>query len=257
MPDPPRDQEKGLLCLSPGAFNPYMTPSSIAPCIDVGTYVTTINGTKAHLTRLMRNAILWVAAGAFVCFVFSSCATSGGGLDTVPLEDVVKEVKREVKDYQDKPVPSSPLPRLDTAEFTFKVVRTVSGGLSVNVFVIEIGGSHSREAMHTVTYTYKVPPPEKKFAARERPGPERKDSLAETIRRAAEAAKAATSFGDLPLNEMEINIEFVVKRQRNVAVKAPISIVTVGASVSGEKSTTQSVKLVFGRPTPTPAPAPE
>ena len=196
----------------------------------------------------MRNAILWVAEGAFVCFVFSSCATTGGGLDAVPLGDVVKEVKREVKEYQDKPVPGSPLPRLDTAEFTFKVVRTVSGGLSVNVFVFKIGGSHSRETMHTVTYTYKVPPPEKRFAPREKPEPERKDSLVDTIRRAAEAAKASTSFGDLPLNEMAINIQFVVKRQSNVGVEAPISIVTVGANVSGDESTTQSVKLVFGRP---------
>ncbi len=216
-----------------------MTPSSIARRIIVGT--------NAHSTRPVRNAILWIAEGAFVCFLFLGCATTGGGLDTVPLRDVVKAVKRQVKEYQDEPVPGSPLPRLDTAEFTFKVVRTVSGGLSVNVFVFEIGGSHSREAMHTVTYTYKVPPPEKKFAALEKPEPEAKDSLVETIRRAAEAAKESTSFGDLPLNEMAINIQFVVKWQGNLGVKAPISIVTVGANVSGEKSTTQSVKLVFGR----------
>jgi hypothetical protein len=216
-----------------------MTASSIARRIIVGT--------DAHSTRPVRNAILWIAERAFVCFLFSGCATTGGVSDTVPLGDVVKEVKRQVKEYQDMPVPGAPLPRLDTAEFTFKVVRTASGGLSVNVFVFKIGGSHSREATHTVTYMYKVPSPKKTFAAQEKPKPEAKDSLVETIRRAAQAAKESTSFGNLPLNEMAINIQFVVKWQGNVGVEAPISIVTVGANVSGEKSTTQSVKLVFGK----------
>jgi hypothetical protein len=216
-------------------------------------------GMNGHHTPFMRNGIPSIAEAALVCFLFSGCifdpqsstsaAATGGGSDTVPLGDVVKEVKREVKEYQDNPVPGAPLPRLDTAEFTFKVVRTVSGGLSVNVLVFKIGGSHSREATHTVTYTYKVPPPEKKvgFAAQAKPVPEKKDSLVETIRRAAEAAKESTSFGDLPLNEMAINIQFVVKWQGNIAIEAPISIVTVGANVSGDKSTTQSVKLVFGK----------
>jgi hypothetical protein len=206
------------------------------------------------------DGVRWVLLGAFVCFPFSGClfdnqssisaAATGGGSDTVPLEEVVKAVKKEVKDYQDHPVPGAPLPRLDTAEFTFKVVRTVTGGLSVNVYVFKIGGSHSREATHSVTYTYKVPPPEKKLtlAARAKRAPPKEDSLSETIRRAAEAARAATSFGDLPLNEMAINIQFVVKWTGNVGVEVPISIVTVGANVSGDKSTTQSVKLVFGKP---------
>jgi hypothetical protein len=209
------------------------------------------DGAKLHFIRLVRNAILWVAAGAFVCFLFPGCATIGGESQTVPLVDVVKEVKRQVKEYQDKPVPGNPLPELHTAEFTFKVVRTTSGGLNVNFFVFTIGGSHSREDMHTVTYTYEVPSPKTKFAA-QKPEPERKDSLVETIRRAAEAAKATsdTDVAGLPLNAMEINIEFVVKRQATVTVQAPISIVTVGANVSGDKSTTQSVKLVFGKEKP-------
>lgn len=207
----------------------------------------------------MLDTLRWVPLGAFVCLLISGClfdkqsstsaAATGGGSDIVPLEQVVKEVKKEVKDYQDRPVPGAPLPRLDTAEFTFKVVRTVTGGLSVNVYLFKIGGSHSREATHSVTYTYKVPPPEKKrgFAAQVKRPPPKKDSLSETIRQAAEAAKAATSFGDLPLNEMAINIQFVVKWAGNAGVEAPISIVTVGANVSGDKSTTQSVKLVFGK----------
>jgi hypothetical protein len=211
------------------------------------------------MTAHLRNPLLWIADGAFVCFFFSGCifdpqsstsaAATGGGSDTVPLEEVVKEVKNEVKDYQNRPVPGAPLPRLDTAEFNFKVVRTVTGGLSVNVYLFKIGGSYSREATHSVTYTYKVPPPEKKlaFAAQVKRPPPKEDSLSETIRRAAEAAKAATSFGDLPLNEMAINIQFVVKWAGNIGVEAPISIVTVGANVSGDKSTTQSVKLVFGK----------
>ena len=207
----------------------------------------------------MLNTVRWVPLGAFACFLFSGClfdkqsstsaAATGGGSDAVPLEEVVKEVKKEVKDYQDHPVSGAPLPRLDTAEFTFKVVRTVTGGLSVNVWLIALSGSHSREATHSVTYTYKVPPPEKKlnFAAEVNRAPAKEDSLSETIRRAAEAAKASSSFGDLPLNEMAINIQFVVKWQGSGGIKAPISIVTVGANVSGDKSTTQSVKLVFGK----------
>jgi hypothetical protein len=206
----------------------------------------------------VRNTTPWVALGLLACFLFSGClfdrqsstsaAATGSGLDSVPLAEVVKEVKKEVKEYQDSPVEGAPLPALTTAEFTFKVVRTATGGLGVNVWFVSFGWSHSREATHSVTYTYKVPPPEAKFsisAASKRV--EKKDSLAEAIKLAAEAAKASTSFGDLPLNEMAINIQFVVKSQLKGGVKVPISIVTVGADVSGDKSTTQSVKLVFGK----------
>jgi hypothetical protein len=167
--------------------------------------------------------------------------------DAAPLDLVIAQVKAALDQYQ-KNLGSGPdaLPPLASAEFDFKTTTATTGGVTVNLFIFKIGGSHEHDVVNDVTYSYSVPPPPKLPAGRKKP-PTLTEALASTIQNAAAAVKTSGTVGNLKFSKLTVNIQYGVKWDGNIGASVPISFVTVGLSGDKNKNTVQSVKLVFGQ----------
>jgi hypothetical protein len=71
--------------------------------------------------------------------------------------------------------------------------------------------------------------------------------LVEMIDQAGRAAKDALSAVGLPLNHVDLSVQFAVKQTVTGGGAATIQLVTLGGSVTASRSQTQSVKLTFKR----------
>lgn len=172
--------------------------------------------------------------------------------DAVPLELVIAQVKEALQEYQTNlGGGADALPPLSSAEFDFKTTTATTIGLSISLFIFKIGGSHEKDVVNDVTFTYSVPkpPPDKKGlgVAKKKPSVELKDQLAQTIRTAAAAVKTAGTVGKLPFSKLSVNIQYGVKWDGSAGASVPIQLVTIGISGEKSKNTVQSVKLVFGQ----------
>jgi hypothetical protein len=105
--------------------------------------------------------------------------------------------------------------------------------------------SASREVTHTFTFTYTKPAKQLFVASAEENNMTR--DLVDMIQRAAVAAKDALYTAGLPLNQVDLSVQFAVKWAGKGGVEAPIQLVTLGGSVTAHRDETQSVKLTFRR----------
>jgi hypothetical protein len=175
--------------------------------------------------------------------------------DAVPLELVVAQVKDALQEYQTNlGGGSDALPPLSSAEFDFKTTTATTIGLTISLFIFKIGGSHEKDVVNDVTYTYSVPKPpaalrsaKKSLRADKKPSPQLKDQLVQTIRSAAAAIKTAGTVGKLPFSKLSVTIQYGVKWDGTAGATAPIQLVTLGITGEKSKNTVQSVKLVFGQ----------
>lgn len=173
--------------------------------------------------------------------------------DAAPLDLIIPQVKAALDLYQ-KNVGSGPdaLPPLASAEFDFKTTTAKVQGLTINLLIFKLGGSHEKDVVNDVTFTYAVPPPPKPVAglqSKKKP-PTLTEQLANTIQNAAEAVKASKQFGKLTFSKFTVNVQYGVKWDGSIGVNVPISLVTLGLSADVNKNTVQSVKLVFGQSAP-------
>ncbi|MGD0001674.1 MAG: hypothetical protein ABSE21_16370 [Bryobacteraceae bacterium] len=168
--------------------------------------------------------------------------------DTAPLERVIEEVNKALDDYQsNRGTGADALPPLSSVEFDFKVTKSVVIGGSVNLFIFKIGGSHEKDDVNDVTYTYSVPKPKEPRALTNKKPPELREALAQTIQTSVAALKTAGVIKGTSLTKIAISIQYGVKWDGNGGISAPISFVTIGLSGDVSKNTVQSVKLTFGQ----------
>jgi hypothetical protein len=167
----------------------------------------------------------------------------------VRLDLVMEQVKKALAEYQDNlGKGADALPPLSSAAFDFKATTTTKVGLTVNLLIFTLGGSHEKDVINDVTYTFSVPKPKKAQTELESsaPPPELKDDLAKTIQSAAMAVKTSGKLGNLSFTKLTIDVQYGVKWDGSAGVNAPISLVTIGLNGEKSKNTVQSVKLTFG-----------
>lgn len=170
--------------------------------------------------------------------------------DAAPLDLIIPQVKAALDLYQ-KNVGSGPdaLPPLTSAEFDFKTTTAKVEGLTINLLIFKLGGSHEKDVVNDVTFTYTLKPPPKPpvgLLTIKKP-PTLTAQLANTIQNAAEAVKASKQLGGLTFSIFTVNLQYGVKWDGNIGANVPISLVTLGLNADVNKNTVQSVKLVFGQ----------
>jgi hypothetical protein len=134
---------------------------------------------------------------------------------------------------------------LATAEFNFQTLRSTGEELHVNPYFFTFSLSGSHEVTHTFTFAYGKPG-KARLVATKKEDDMTKD-LVEMIKGAALSAKGTLSAAGLPLDHVDLFVQFVVKRGVTVGGQAPIQLVTLGGSFTASHSQTQSVKLTFKR----------
>ncbi len=174
------------------------------------------------------------------------------GPDKCELSLVMTQVKDALDKYQ-RSIGSGPdaLPPLMTAEFDFKATTSKTVGGTINFFIFTIGASHENDQVQDVTYTYSVPPPEKKagLSGVKKPPVTLTEALVSTIQNAAFAVKTSGTVGKLKFKQLTVNVQYGVIWSGKAGANIPISFVTTGLSGEIKKNTVQSVKLVFAAPT--------
>jgi hypothetical protein len=166
-----------------------------------------------------------------------------------PLSLIIPKVKEALDLYQHN-LGSGPdaLPPLSSAEFDFKTTTAKTVGLTVNLFIFKLGGSHERDDVNETTFTYSIPPPAPSAQVQSpKKPPTLQEQLAYTIQAAALAVKESKKLGPLSFTKFVVTIQFGVKWDGSAGVNVPISFVTVGLSGDISKNTVQSIKLTFGK----------
>jgi hypothetical protein len=167
--------------------------------------------------------------------------------DTADLPSVVASVKAAVACYQDnRGSGADVLPPLSSAVFDFKTTTGTVGGLSLNLFIVKIGGSVEKDTVNDVSFTYSVPTPPPTRGPRPKPQA-LSDALANEILAAAIAAKPSLTLLGMPLSKVTVSVQFGIKFDGNVSLNIPVSVVTLGPSADRNKTSTQSVTLTFGK----------
>jgi hypothetical protein len=166
-----------------------------------------------------------------------------------PLDLIIPKVKEALDLYQHN-LGNGPdaLPPLSSAEFDFKTTTAKTVGVTVNLFIFKLGGSHEKDDVNETTFTYSIPPPTPpaQVQSSKKP-PTLPEQLAYTIQAAALAVKQSKKLGPLSFSKFVVTIQFGVKWEGSAGVNVPISFVTVGLSGDISKNTVQSVKLTFGK----------
>ncbi len=181
-----------------------------------------------------------------LCLLLQSCATSGSGTghrEPVPLGQVVRQVTAAVDQFRTSE--AARYAELASAEFNFQTVKSTGGELSVKPLFFSFSLSSSREITHTFTFTYTKPGKQRRIASVEENDLTR--DLVDMIKQAAASAKDTLYAVGLPLSQVDLSVEFAVKRAVSGGVEAPIKLVTLGGNVTASHAQTQSVKLTFKR----------
>src|ERR1700744_3074918 len=117
---------------------------------------------------MMTKRILMLAA-IFSGFLAAPAALAAGHPPptdhTELLNTVIKTVQTALNDYQTKATANGqkdPLPPIASADFDFKTVNQWTEGLTLNLYIFTIGGSHQSQTTADTEFLYK---PEKQGAA--------------------------------------------------------------------------------------------
>ena len=116
-------------------------------------------------------------------------------------------------------------------------METLTGELTVNILVLNIGGSIQSQKTRAVEYSYKRPPVKSLALV------PLKSDLAKAIDQAIR--NKVDEMGPLPLEKVTLTTDFGIEKKISVGGQAQFSIVTIGPKVSGSNNTVQSVELVF------------
>jgi hypothetical protein len=159
------------------------------------------------------------------------------------LQLVVEQVTAAVNQFRHSE--AAKYAELASAEFNFQTVKSVGTELKVNPVFFNFGLSGSREVTHTFTFIY-TKPGQHRFAASVTENDMTRD-LVEMIKQAAQTAKEAVFAVGLPLNQVDLSVQFCVKQTVTGGGSATIQLITLGGSVTASRAQTQSVKLTFKR----------
>jgi len=191
-------------------------------------------------------ALRFLAISCICCFLLQSCVTPGlgtGRSEPIPLRLVVEQVTAAVNQFRNSE--AAKYAELASAEFNFQTVKSAGAELKVNPVFFNFGLSGSREVTHTFTFIY-TKPGHHLFAANVTENDMTRD-LVEMIKQAARTAQEAVFAVGLPLNEVDLSVQFCVKQTVTGGGSATIQLITLGGSATASRSQTQSVKLSFKR----------
>ncbi len=171
------------------------------------------------------------------------------------LSRVVCEVEQALDAYQQSDdVDKGVLPKLATADFDFKTVVDTKGGPTINLFIFKFGATVEKQDTNEVDFQY-VPKSLLKTAFEGGRTKSLQQELIDTIQSAAKAiveqTKDPTPAKDpLVFKQLSVTISYGVTWDINGGINAPISLVTLGASIDHSKNNVQQVKVVFSPPKP-------
>lgn len=169
------------------------------------------------------------------------------------LSRVVCEVEQALDAYQQSDdVDKGVLPKLATADFDFKTVVDTKGGPTINLFIFKFGATVEKQDTNEVDFQY-VPKSLLKTAFEGGRTKSLQQELLDTIRSAAKAiveqTKDPTPAKDpLVFKQLSVTISYGVTWDINGGINAPISLVTLGASIDHSKNNVQQVKVVYSPP---------
>jgi hypothetical protein len=166
---------------------------------------------------------------------------------TADLPSVIASVKAAIDCYQNnRGSGADALPALTSAAFDFKTTTGTVGGLTLNLFIVKIGGSVEKDTLKDMTFTYSVPTPPPTRGLKRKPQA-LSDAIANDILAAAAVAKSGVTVSNMPLGKITITEQFGIKIDGNVSLNIPVSIVTLGPNADRNQTSTQSVTLTFGK----------
>lgn len=173
--------------------------------------------------------------------------SASNNANTADLNTVIHAVQSALDTYQ-RTSSANSLPPLKSAEFDFKTIVATSVTGKITLFIVTLGGTHEKDLVSDVTFLYAVPSA-KSFAAHgaKKGQVSLQDQLVQTIRSAAEALKNAESFGNLPLDSLAVTVQYCVKNDVNGGGTVTAPFVTANIGADKNRSTVQSVRLVFSR----------
>lgn len=170
---------------------------------------------------------------------------------TVDLPTVVQTLQQALKCYQqltgDDPLQPKGLPKLDSVAMDFKTATGKTVGFTFSIFIFKVGSSKEKDVTDDITFTYSVP---KKVSAiaknflRPSPPPLYLE-LVKDVQAAARAAQTQSTVLGKPLSSVKITISYGIKFDGNVALNAPIQLVTIGGNGDYNKNNTQTITLTF------------
>ena len=165
----------------------------------------------------------------------------------VALEAVISQVRQALIGAQ-KQLAQDGLPPLASIDLTLKSVVQKQAGGTFKLWIISFGVS--RENDQTQTVTIQLTPP----SGKEPTKVGAVDLTAELQSVIVSAAKGAQNSGtaDYPLqfSGLTVELDFTVQMTGNAGAQIP-QIIPISADLSGKvaKNATQTVKVVFGKPT--------
>jgi hypothetical protein len=196
----------------------------------------------------MRTINAVIISSVSLGLMFQGCESppkkqAGAKPDTFPVKQAVAEVNAAVTEYTRSEAGQKSQMGLKEAEFTFKVVETVTGEVGVNILILNVSGSVAGQRTKEVTYSYKKPTTIAALVVQ----PSLKSDLAKTIDKAIRSK--VDEVGGIPINGITIQSGFGIERKIGAGGQVQFSIVTVGPKVSASNNTAQSIKLVFAKKT--------
>lgn len=166
---------------------------------------------------------------------------------TADLPSVIAAVQAAIKCYQDNAgVGPDALPTLQKAVFDFQTTTGKVGGINVSFFIFKIQAQHENDATRDTSFTYSRKTGGGQPLRTKTPYQPLSDALVSSMQTAAAAVKSASTMADLKFSELTMKVEFGIKFQGNVALSAPVELVTLGPNVQYNKNEVQSVTLTFG-----------
>ncbi len=175
---------------------------------------------------------------------------------TVDLPTVVQTLQQALKCYQqltgDDPLQPKGLPKLDSVAMDFKTATGKTVGFTFSIFIFKVGASKEKDVTDDITFTYSVPKKVPAFAANiAKPSPPPLyEELVKDVQAAARAAQTQSTVLGKPLSSVKIAVSYGIKFDGNVALSAPIQLVTIGGNGDYNKNNTQTLTLTFSNGAP-------
>ena len=178
-----------------------------------------------------------------------------------PLANLINTVTSVINNYQARVLADNEKPLiLKKAVFEFNTVVSKSGGISISVLFLKIGGKLASKSTQDFKFTYGVPDkPEKipspQFATELLAGLPFKgkpvdpinvdDALKEFLDKASEAYNAAPMLDKKDMSEATMEIKYGLDGGFNAGIALPISMVVIDANFDYDHNTVQTITLTF------------
>ena len=200
----------------------------------------------------VKTLTMWIIGIGFLGFSFSICnsqpATSSPSVSSAEISSidaVVSQVKQALADVQTT-LANNNLPPLKQVKISLQTTAAKKGGLSLKLWVINIGGTYEKDKTQQITIVLAPP------AAG---GPQQvgavslTQELEDAIVSAAQGVKNASN-GRIPLKltSLDVQLGFTVKGDVNGG--AGVTIVPITADFSGDisKTAVQTLTVSFAAP---------